>query len=142
MAMQSLRERLSPPDAWAVFNSQPFVDIDHGGALVQAIVDTVREPLLMLDKDLRRPSNFHQRGSEIVIADLEGRVTIIDGQNRIITHLGDNKDPELRGKNPIPPEKWVDGQFISPHCVRWDSDGNLYVAEWLSTGRIIKLKRV
>jgi DNA-binding beta-propeller fold protein YncE len=100
------------------------------------------KPVGMLDKDLRRPSNFHQRGSEVVIADLEGRVTIIDGQNRIVTHLGDNKDPELRGKNPIPPEKWVDGQFISPHCVRWDSDGNLYVAEWLSTGRITKLKRV
>jgi two-component sensor histidine kinase/PAS domain-containing protein len=30
-----------------------FVDIDDGRALAQAIVDTIREPLLVLDKDLR-----------------------------------------------------------------------------------------
>ncbi len=31
----------------------PFADIEDGRALAQAIVDTVREPLLVLDKDLR-----------------------------------------------------------------------------------------
>ena len=31
---------------------QPLIEIDDGGALAQAIVDTVREPLLVLDKDL------------------------------------------------------------------------------------------
>ncbi|HEY9232681.1 MAG TPA: peptidase, partial [Blastocatellia bacterium] len=96
----------------------------------------------MVTEDLRLPSNFHQRGMEIVIADLQGRVTIIDTHNRILTHLGDNEDPKLRGQNPVPVEQWKDGQFISPHCPRWDSAGNLYVAEWLSSGRISKLKRV
>jgi DNA-binding beta-propeller fold protein YncE len=96
----------------------------------------------MVAGDLRLPSNFHQRGSDIVIADLEGRVTILDQNNKLITHLGDNENPKLRGQNPVPPEQWKDGQFISPHCVRWDSQGNLYVAEWLSTGRITKLKRL
>jgi hypothetical protein len=100
------------------------------------------EPIAMLDQGLRRPSNFHQRGQDIVIADLQGRVTIIDGENKIIAHLGDNQDPEKRGKNPIPPDQWVDGQFISPHCPRWDAQGNLYILEWLSTGRIDKLKRL
>ncbi|MEP7270052.1 MAG: hypothetical protein ABI882_01030 [Acidobacteriota bacterium] len=100
------------------------------------------EYLSMLDEGLRLPSNFHELGKDIVIADLQGRVTIIDGQNKIVTHLGDNTDPEKRGKNPIPREQWADGQFISPHCPRWDSQGNLYVAEWLSTGRITKLKRL
>lgn len=100
------------------------------------------EPLTMLDQGLRRPSNFHEREKDIVIADLQGRVTIIDGDNKIITHLGDNPDPEKRGKNPIPPEQWSDGHFISPHCPRWDAQGNLYVLEWLSTGRITKLARL
>jgi DNA-binding beta-propeller fold protein YncE len=100
------------------------------------------EPLSMLDRGLRRPSNFDERGKDIAIADLEGRVTIIDGENKIVTHLGDNEDPAKRGKNPIPRDQWVDGQFISPHCPRWDAQGNLYVLEWLSTGRITKLKRL
>jgi PAS domain S-box-containing protein len=34
-------------------NGQAFVDLDEGSALPQAIVDTIREPLLVLDKDLR-----------------------------------------------------------------------------------------
>jgi two-component sensor histidine kinase len=34
-------------------NNQPFKDIEDGRALAQAIVNTIREPLLVLDKDLR-----------------------------------------------------------------------------------------
>jgi two-component sensor histidine kinase len=36
-----------------VLNNQPFIENKEAGALAQAIVDTVREPLLVLDKDLR-----------------------------------------------------------------------------------------
>src|SRR6266571_784380 len=92
--------------------------------------------------DFRLPSNFDQRGQDLAVADLQGRVTILGKDNKVITHLGDNPDPAKRGKNGVPPEQWVDGQFISPHCPRWDARGNLYVAEWLSNGRITKLKRV
>jgi two-component system, sensor histidine kinase PdtaS len=59
MDVQNLREHLPSSDALAAFSSQPFVDIDHGGALAQAIVDTVREPLLILDKDLRVVTASH-----------------------------------------------------------------------------------
>jgi nitrogen-specific signal transduction histidine kinase len=34
-------------------DSDPFSSIEDGRALAQAIVDTIREPLLVLDKDLR-----------------------------------------------------------------------------------------
>src|SRR5580658_6729092 len=34
-------------------DSQPFIENSDGGTLAQAIVDTVREPLLVLDRDLR-----------------------------------------------------------------------------------------
>jgi chemotaxis protein methyltransferase CheR len=36
-----------------MMRGEPFAGIDDGRALAQAIVDTVREPLLVLDKDLR-----------------------------------------------------------------------------------------
>jgi hypothetical protein len=96
----------------------------------------------LIQGDLRRPSNFGQRGTDIVVADLEGRVTILDKNNDVVTHLGDNTDPAKRAQNGVPPEQWVDGQFISPHCARWDSEGNLYVLDWVSNGRITKLKHV
>jgi PAS domain S-box-containing protein len=59
MDIQNLRERLTSSDAVAEFKSQSFVDVDHGGALAQAIVDTVREPLLILDKELRVVTASH-----------------------------------------------------------------------------------
>jgi hypothetical protein len=36
-------------------DSQPFVENRDAGTLALAIVDTVREPLLVLDKDITRP---------------------------------------------------------------------------------------
>ena len=55
--MTSLRTRSSPRDAISsdarVSQLGPFAAFDNSRALAQAIVDTVREPLLVLDKELR-----------------------------------------------------------------------------------------
>lgn len=96
----------------------------------------------IIQGDLRRPSNFGQRGSDIAVADLEGRVTLLDKDNKIVEHIGDNSDPKKRANNGVPPDQWVDGEFVAPHCARWDSQGNLYVLDWVSNGRITKLKRI
>ena len=93
-------------------------------------------------QEMRLPSNMDQRGDDLVIADLAGKVTILDKNNQVITHLGDNTDPKRRGTNQIPANEWVDGIFISPHCPRWDKQGNLYIHEWLTSGRVVKLKRI
>jgi PAS domain S-box-containing protein len=42
----------SLPATLASGNGQAFVDLNEGSTLAQAIVDTIREPLLVLDKDL------------------------------------------------------------------------------------------
>ena len=39
-------------ESLAVPNRQPLACVDDGRALAQAIVDTIREPLLVLDQDL------------------------------------------------------------------------------------------
>ena len=43
----------SLPATLAAGNGRAFVDLDEGSTLARAIVDTIREPLLVLDKDLR-----------------------------------------------------------------------------------------
>ena len=91
---------------------------------------------------LRLPATLHIRGTDLVVGDLSGRVTILDRHHKLVTHLGDNIDPKKRATNQVKPERWLDGQFISPHGICWDQQGNLYGEEWLQTGRIIKLKRV
>ena len=47
------RERFRPADALALPNSSLLIDLDDARPLAQAIVDTVRDPLLVLDQDLR-----------------------------------------------------------------------------------------
>jgi hypothetical protein len=91
---------------------------------------------------LRRPCHMHPFGTELAVADLAGRVTLLDAKLALVAHLGDNPDPGKRARNDVLPPDWRDGEFISPHCANWDSAGNLYVTDWVSTGRITKLARV
>src|SRR6202034_2094931 len=51
--METLNYRESRSDALASTNRQPLIDIDRVRTLAQEIVDTIRDPLLVLDQDLR-----------------------------------------------------------------------------------------
>ncbi len=93
--------------------------------------------------ELRRPCHFDQYKDELYIPDLWGRVTIFDRHNRLITHLGDNPDVwKEKGYPNLPHNERIPGKFISPHAACVDRDGNIYVVEWISDGRVTKLRRV
>ncbi len=100
------------------------------------------KPLRAVTAELRHPCHFDQRGDELLIPDLHGRLTIFGRDDELVIHLGDNPDPAERGRNDVPPSRWVEGRFISPHAACWDRDGNIYVVEWLATGRVTKLRKV
>ena len=104
--------------------------------------DMQGKSLGVVASDLRRPCHLHQRGGETVVADLAGRISLFGADNALIEHLGDNPDPTLRAQNGVPREKWKDGEFLSPHCARFDSRGDIYVLDWNSLGRISKLRRI
>jgi chemotaxis protein methyltransferase CheR len=86
MVAQTLLE-----ESLAVPYSQPLVGVDDGRALAQAIVDTIREPLLVLDQDLRvvAASRSFYLTFKMIPRDVQGRpvYTLGDGQWNI---------PELR----------------------------------------------
>jgi DNA-binding beta-propeller fold protein YncE len=91
---------------------------------------------------LRLPATLHIHETDLAIGDLGGRVTILDKNNKLITHIGDQVDAKKRATNKLPREQWLDGIFVSPHGITWDKQGNLYVEEWMAIGRVVKLKRV
>jgi DNA-binding beta-propeller fold protein YncE len=92
--------------------------------------------------ELRHPCHFDQKGHDLLVPDLHGRVTIFDKDNKLITHLGDTPGVEKTPGYPnLPHEQRVPGQFISPHSAIWDRHGNIYVVEWISDGRVTKLRR-
>ena len=69
-----------------------------------------------------------------------------DKDNNVNLHLGyDPKWTEqvLEGfKMREQPERWENGKFIHPHDACFDAAGNIYVVEWVQTGRVTFLKKV
>lgn len=97
----------------------------------------------MMDKDLRRPCNVCPTpDGGLAVADLAGRVTLLDKDDLVVAQLGDNPDEKLRAQNGVGRAQWQDGVFLSPHSVCADAAGNLYVMDWNSLGRISKLVKV
>lgn len=92
--------------------------------------------------ELRHPCHFDEREGVLLCPGLHARVSLIDKENKLIVALGDNEDPKKRAKNGLPKAEWKDGQFIAPHGACFDKAGNILVAEWVTPGRVTKLKKV
>jgi len=91
MEPSNFRERPPPANVWALPNGQLIRDADDASALAQAIVDTIRDPLLVLDQELRVVTgnrSFYQTF----------KMTHQDIQGRPVYGLGDGQwdIPELR----------------------------------------------
>lgn len=89
--------------------------------------------------DLRMPCHFDQRAGVLLVPDLKARVTLLDRENRLITHLGDDEDFKLRE---LPRDKFTPGKFVAPHSAIFDREGNIFVVEWVEVGRVTKLRKV
>lgn len=92
-------------------------------------------------RDLRRPCAISFQGDHAAVAELEGRVIVIDKAGDIVATLGDNPDQEQWAKFKIEPQHWKDGIFIAPHGLAFDGRGNLFVQDWNFAGRLTKLRR-
>ena len=95
------------------------------------------------------PANIDIRKEVMLVPDLSARITLLDKNNEVISHLGEDpawraqvvKDNmKLRGNEQE--QGWVSGRFLHPHDACFDADGNIFVAEWVNTGRITKLRKV
>lgn len=100
-----------------------------------------------IDAGLRAPSGLAIRGEELVVAELEARVTILDRDDRLVERLGDDPDAASRPGWPnaldaagrtIRPDLRPDF-FNSPHGLAVDPMGDIYVAEWVLGGRLVRL---
>lgn len=96
--------------------------------------------------DVSFPAHFDIRGDVLLVPDLHARVSLFGKDNKLIAHLG--FDPQwtkqvldgfkMRGQ----PDRWQPGKFIHPHDACFDKEGNIFVVEWVPTGRVTKMRRV
>jgi hypothetical protein len=104
---------------------------DLDGKFVAVVAENLRLPCAM---------SFHN--GQVAVAELEGRVTILDKDNKEVAHLGDNPNVKQRANYNVPPSEWTPGIFTAPHGVSFDHAGNVYVMDWNSSGRVSKFKPV
>lgn len=96
----------------------------------------------VVTEGLRRPCSLSFHNGRVAVAELEARVTILDKDNKQVAHLGDNPKKEHWANYNVPPAEWQPGIFTAPHGVSFDKDGNVYVMDWNSSGRVSKFKQV
>lgn len=132
-----------------------WIDDRDGGEAKLVVADRANKRLqwFSFDGDHLRtldgfilPANLDRRGDVLLIPDLSARISLLVGKDTIL-HLGE--DPEWRklvtkDKNAMrrDPDQWVSGKFIHPHDACFDAEGNIFVAEWVATGRVTKLRRL
>lgn len=93
--------------------------------------------------DLRRPCGFALSGDTLIVPDLLARVALFDKDNNLAATLGDTPDIWKREDWPNIPQPYRHARhFSSPHAAWADSHGDIYVVEWISDGRVTKLKKI
>jgi DNA-binding beta-propeller fold protein YncE len=114
---------------------------DRGNHRIQVFtLDGVSKRIILDDMD--KPCSFYYFGDEVYFPDLNSRVTIFDRNDRLICHLGEDQQAyKQEGWPNLPKSYYRDNKFSSPHGVCVDSEGSVYVAEWIHDGRVTKLKR-
>ena len=93
------------------------------------------------------PADIDIQGEILLVPDLHARITLLDKDNKVIDHLGYNAEwtKKVTAKGfPVrqDPKLWEPGRFVHPHDACFDRDGNIFVAEWVPTGRVSKLRKV
>jgi hypothetical protein len=87
------------------------------------------------------PANVDTWQNLMLIPELKARLTLLNEKNEVVAHLG-NPAAQPVDKLREKPDQWVDGQFVHPHDACFAPNGDIFVAEWVATGRVTKLERV
>ncbi len=91
------------------------------------------------------PANVDTHGELMLVPDLQARVTLLDKDNNVVAQLGEDaqwRNEVMKMKVRTNDKAWKAGKFVHPHDACFDNEGNIFVAEWVGTGRVTKLDRV
>ncbi len=136
--------RLDCPHGIAVDmrGSEPVLTVaDRANHRIQRF--TLAGQYLDLISGTNLPCHFHYfRNGDVVIPDLGARVTLMDRDNQVITHLGDDSASRWNDTRKLTRDHFTPGKFVCPHGACFDHAGNIFVVEWVEVGRVTKLRKV
>jgi hypothetical protein len=94
----------------------------------------------VVNDELALPAALTIDGNNVIVGELNGRVTILDKAGKAVARVGANTAEGI-GTNRVPPEQWRTGYVIAAHGVATNSAGDLFVAEFSTFGRVLKFER-
>ena len=143
-----------PGDGEGTFNTPHGIWIDRRGAEPKIVIcDRAHHTLQVFDMDGKYlqtvtgfglPANLDTQGKLMLVPELHARVTLLDEEYKPVVQLGEDVErvtkqvKNVRGDE----KKWLDGKFVHPHDACFGADGDIFVAEWVATGRVTKLKKL
>ena len=86
---------------------------------------------------VRNPCCFYQHDGHLYIPDLGARLTVLDAKDKVVAHLGDGLSARDKKVDIVKDHPEL---FAFPHALALDSKGDIYVVEWVPSGRARKLK--
>ncbi|MFM8805221.1 MAG: hypothetical protein ACKOK8_15170, partial [Planctomycetia bacterium] len=132
-------DRRAPADGTAKDPTIVICDRAHDTLQVFGMDGTYRETL----SGFGLPANLDTWKNLMVVPELKACITLLDEQNKVVARLGHAAErlgtiKNLRGQ----PDQWQDGEFVHPHDACFTPSGDIFVAEWVATGRVTKLERL
>jgi len=88
--------------------------------------------------EMKRPAAVAVFGDWAAVAEIEGRVSLVDKQGKTVRTLGHNEVKEQTATNQVKPADWRTGILTAPHGIDFDEHGNLLVAEFNIYGRVLR----
>jgi hypothetical protein len=91
------------------------------------------------------PANIDTHRDLMLVPELVARLSILDENHNTLATIGDDRERILADKNKSirsDETRWQQGKFVHPHDACFDQEGNIFVAEWVTSGRVTKLTRV
>ncbi len=92
------------------------------------------------------PSNVDTQGNLMLVPEFVARVSILDENHNTLVTIGSDQQRILADKQKnktftlhSDPSRWQQDKFIHPHDGCFDKAGNIYIAEWVASGRVTKL---
>lgn len=129
-----------------------WIDQREGRKPTIVVTDRAHNTLQIFDMDgnyqetlegFGLPANIDIRENLMLVPELKAQISILDENNKVVARLGTgtkrlNEVANLRTK----PGQWESGQFVHPHDACFAANGDIFVAEWVQTGRVSKLEKV
>ncbi|MCC2683325.1 MAG: repeat-containing protein [Paenibacillaceae bacterium] len=101
------------------------------------------EHISFITKDVRRPSgSYPYLDGAIIVPELYSRVTLLDRNDELLVHLGEDDAWTRDGWPGIPTSDYKPDRFVSPHAACANSKGDIFVVDWVPLGRVSKLTRL